>query len=58
MITYTHPAAGKLPIKTLVAKQWPTNIVIVQTTIVFMQQLVVLLVTPDDFIARLSLMRV
>ena len=24
MITYTHPAASNLPIKTLVAKQWPT----------------------------------
>ena len=25
MITYTHPAAGNLPIKTLVVKQQPTN---------------------------------
>ena len=26
MITYTHPAAGNLPIKTLVAKQQPTKV--------------------------------
>ena len=26
MITYTHPEAGNLPIKTLVTKQRPTNI--------------------------------
>ena len=25
LITYTHPAAGNLPLKTLVAKQQPTN---------------------------------
>ena len=25
MITYTHPAASNMPIKTLVAKQWPTK---------------------------------
>ena len=28
MITYTHPAASNLRIKTLVAKQRPTNIII------------------------------
>ena len=31
MITYTHPAAGDLPIKTLVAKQQPTNNVVSAT---------------------------
>ena len=30
MITYTHPAAGNLPIKTLVVKQWLTNIYIIR----------------------------
>ena len=26
MITYIQPAAGNLPTKTLVAKQWPTSV--------------------------------
>ena len=29
LITYTHHAASNLPIKSLVAKQWPTKIIIV-----------------------------
>ena len=30
MITYTHPVANNFPIKTLVARQLPTNNIIVQ----------------------------
>ena len=32
MITYTHPTASNLPIKTLVAKQQPTNIYLYSST--------------------------
>ena len=30
MITHTHPIAGNLTIKTLVARRWPTLLIVIQ----------------------------